>query len=153
MAAEPANFGQRLAAVLLDALIFWVPGGLVLFGALNAVPTELVLCQDDTAICEQPTSGGFAILAGLYIVLLIAFLWYVAEFEGRRGATIGRRIMKTKVVRLGTDEPIGAGKAIGRYFGRIVSGIPCYLGYFWMLWDEKSQTWHDKMVEAQVVKV
>lgn len=116
------------------------------------MPTELVICQNGTAICEQPTGAGFGILALIYLAILAGFLWYIAEFEGRRGATIGRRALGTKVVRMGTDEPIGAGRAIGRYFGRIISGIPCYLGYLWMLWDDKSQTWHDKMADAQVVK-
>ena len=31
------------------------------------------------------------------------------------------------------------------------SGIPCFLGYFWMLWDSEKQTWHDKMAITVVV--
>jgi len=151
-ASEPANFGQRLGAMLIDLAIFWVPGAIVMYVALSVVPTELVICQNGTAICEQPTGAGFGILALIYLAILVGFLWYIAEFDGRRGATIGRRALGTKVVRIGTDEPIGAGRAIGRWFGRIISGIPCYLGYLWMLWDDKSQTWHDKMTDAQVVK-
>ena len=149
---QQANFGQRLGATLLDGLILGVPFLVIFFGALNAVPTELVLCQDDTAICEQPTSTGAGILILIGLAWAATFIWYVAEFEGRRGATIGRRTVGTKVVRAGTDDPIGAGRAIGRYFSKWVSGLPCYLGYFWMLWDKSSQTWHDKMVDSQVVK-
>ena len=151
-AAEQANFGQRLGAMIIDSLIIGVPGAIIFFIALSAVPTELVLCQDDTAICEQPTSGGFGILLVLGLIYLGVVLWYVAEFEGKRGATIGRKMVGTKVVRTGTDETIGGGKAIGRYFAKWISSIPCYLGYFWMLWDKDSQTWHDKIVTSQVVK-
>jgi len=41
--------------------------------------------------------------------------------------------------------PIGTGRAIGRYFARILSAIPCLLGYFWMLWDPQKQAIHDKV--------
>ena len=41
---------------------------------------------------------------------------------------------------------------IGRYFARWLSAIPLLLGYFWMLWDPKKQTWHDKLVSTIVVK-
>ena len=48
--------------------------------------------------------------------------------------------------------PIGPGRAIGRYFAKILSGSACLLGYFWMLWDPNKQTWHDKMVSSYVVR-
>ncbi|MFC3854060.1 RDD family protein [Salinispirillum marinum] len=35
-----------------------------------------------------------------------------------------------------------------RYF---VSTIPLLLGFFWMLWDAKNQTWHDKLAGTVVV--
>ena len=151
-APETANFGQRLAAYLMDGLIIGVPFAATLLIGLALVPKELVLCEDDTAICEQPTGGGFAILLVLYLVWVVIGFWYIAEFEGRRGATIGRRAMGTKVVDVRSGEPIGALRAIGRYVGKIVSAIPCYLGFFWMLWDEGDQTWHDKMTNSRVVR-
>jgi len=36
---------------------------------------------------------------------------------------------------------------------KILSAIPCLLGYFWMLWDPQKQTWHDKIVGSIVVPV
>jgi uncharacterized RDD family membrane protein YckC len=47
----------------------------------------------------------------------------------------------------------GYGRALLRYIGRIVSTIPCLLGYFWMLWDGEKQTWHDKFAGSVVVPV
>jgi uncharacterized RDD family membrane protein YckC len=57
------------------------------------------------------------------------------------------------VVDVRTGTPIGVGRAIGRYFAKILSAIPCGLGYFWMLWDPNKQTWHDKIVGSYVVTV
>jgi hypothetical protein len=28
----------------------------------------------------------------------------------------------------------------------------CLLGYLWALWDERKQTWHDKVVNSIVVR-
>jgi uncharacterized RDD family membrane protein YckC len=49
--------------------------------------------------------------------------------------------------------PIGLGRGIGRYFARILSALPLFLGYFWMIWDGEKQTWHDKLVGTVVVPV
>jgi hypothetical protein len=37
-------------------------------------------------------------------------------------------------------------------FANIFSSAIFYLGYLWMLWDDKKQTWHDKVVNSVVVK-
>jgi len=34
----------------------------------------------------------------------------------------------------------------------MISGQIFYLGYLWMLWDDKQQTWHDKVVGSIVVR-
>ena len=53
-----------------------------------------------------------------------------------------------------TGEPIGIGKALGRQlFASFISGQIFSLGYLWMLWDDKKQTWHDKIVGSVVIKV
>ena len=41
-------------------------------------------------------------------------------------------------------EPIGYGRAALRWLVSIVSALVFLLGYLWMLWDSKKQTWHDK---------
>ena len=48
---------------------------------------------------------------------------------------------------------VGTGRGVGRYFGRILSAFPLLLGYFWMLWDGRQQTWHDQLASTLVVKV
>ena len=71
--------------------------------------------------------------------------------EGRTGQTVGKRALGVRVLDARTGTPIGVGRAIGRHFGKIISAIPCGLGYLWMLWDPNKQTWHDKMVGSYVV--
>ncbi len=78
--------------------------------------------------------GGLAWI--IYEVCLLA-LW--------NGQTIGKKAMGLKVV----PQPKW-GTALVRTLMKIVSGIPLGLGFFWMLWDAKGQTWHDKVADTSV---
>lgn len=61
--------------------------------------------------------------------------------------------MGIRVVAIGTGEPIGYGRAIGRAVMSIVSALAILLGYIWMIWDKDKQTWHDKVASSVVVRV
>ncbi len=61
--------------------------------------------------------------------------------------------MSIRVVGLQTGYTIGYAGAFIRVIGKIVSAIPCLLGFLWMLWDPEKQTWHDKLAGAAVVPV
>src|SRR4051812_32092180 len=121
-----ASFGIRLVAALIDgAMSFAV--GLVLGGILRG------------------TGNGIGTLIGLA---------YYIYFEGSpSGQTVGKRVMGIRVIDFDTGGTIGYGRAAIRYFARILSAIPCLLGFFWMLWDPQSQTWHDKLAGSVVVPV
>ena len=122
-----ANFGQRLVAAIIDGIIVGVVGTVV----------------------------GLIVRNGLGGLLSLALgVAYYGWLEGSpSGQTIGKRMLGIRVYDLRQGGPIGTGRAIGRYFARIVSAIPCLLGYFWMLWDKEKQTWHDKLVGSVVVPV
>lgn len=147
-----ANFGQRLVALIIDGLVIGVPAAIVMAIVINAVPTEIVVCDNGNSLCEQPTGGGLFIIIIALLAVAGVGLWYWAEFEGRRGQTLGKKAMGIKTVDATSGELIGAGRAIGRYFARILSAMVCYLGYLWMLWDDRRQTWHDKIVTSIVVR-
>jgi uncharacterized RDD family membrane protein YckC len=84
--------------------------------------------------CEVPTGGTIAIAVILGIVGFIGVLAYWAKLEGGSGQTVGKRALSIRTVDTASGQEIGGGRAIGRYFARIVSGLVCGLGYFWMLW-------------------
>jgi hypothetical protein len=33
-----------------------------------------------------------------------------------------------------------------------LSALLCFLGFFWMLWDRRKQTWHDMVANSLVVR-
>lgn len=120
-----AGFWSRFGAYLLDTIL------------LNVVfvPLNLLL----------PT--------GVYIAIALPLgIAYFALLEGGpRGQTVGKMALGIRVIDLTRGGPIGYGRAIIRYVGRIASAIVILLGYLWMLWDKEKQTWHDKMATSVVV--
>lgn len=151
-----------MGAILIDSLIFAV-FSIPAYALLFAGPTELNDCRvengdivfdsdaPDNATCESPTAGTIGGAALLGLAAFAGVLTYVALLEGRKGQTLGARAAGIRVVDIYTQGPLGPGRAIGRYFARILSGFPCGLGYLWMLWDEQNQTWHDKLTNSIVV--
>jgi uncharacterized RDD family membrane protein YckC len=120
-----ANFGYRLLAWIIDAIILSIPYGLV-WAATN----------------ENVAS----------LVSFVVGVSYYTYFEGSpAGQTLGKKVVNIRVIDFNTGGSIGYGRAVGRYFARILSTLPCLLGYFWMLWDREKQTWHDKLVNSVVV--
>jgi uncharacterized RDD family membrane protein YckC len=120
-----ASFGIRLVAALIDGLLLSVVGTII-----------RVIVGD---------------VLGSAVNLLLGLAYY-AYLEGSpSGQTIGKRAMSIRVIDFAGGGPIGPGRALIRYIGRIVSAIPCLLGYFWMLWDGEKQTWHDKFATTVVV--
>ncbi len=120
-----ASFGIRFVAVLIDSIIVGIVGAIL----------SLVL--------------GSTIGSVLNLVLGLAYYGYL---EGSpSGQTVGKKAMNIRVIDFNGGGPIGPGRALLRYVGRILSAIPCLLGYFWMLWDSEKQTWHDKIATTVVV--
>jgi uncharacterized RDD family membrane protein YckC len=124
---ERAGFGRRFGALLVD---------LVLLTVVNVV--ILRLFGDDVTLYSSLSS-------------LVAIAYFAALEGGRGGQTLGKRALGIRVADFRTGSPIGVGRAALRYVARILSSLPLFLGYFWMLWDRESQTWHDKLTSTVVV--
>jgi uncharacterized RDD family membrane protein YckC len=119
-----ASFGQRLAAYILDTIVF-----IIVYFILFLISRTLA-----------------------YVVATILSLAYFTYFEGSpSGQTIGKRLLGIRVIDFSAGGPIGHGRAFVRWLGRILSGAVCVLGYLWMLWDKEKQTWHDKIATTVVV--
>ena len=155
---ERAGFGARLGGSLLDGLlygllmaVFIIPGAVLIGASFQDCVTidDEILCPDGSPNAGM-IGGGIALIVLGFLV--VAFLYLRAL--GKTGQTWGRKIVGIKVIGEATGEPIGFGRALGRQlFASFFSAQILYLGYLWMLWDDKKQTWHDKVVNSIVVKV
>ena len=107
----------------------------------------------DEIVCNGREDAG-AIVAGALIIVfgfVLAVILYLRALA-RTGQTWGRKLAGVRVVATTSGGAPGWGRAIGRtLFAGFVSGQICYLGYLWMLWDDKKQTWHDKVAGTSVI--
>lgn len=148
-----ANFWSRFLAFLLDNLIgllFSVPGLVALFaGPKGDVRTCRI--NGELRLCRYPSAGTIAVSVVLTSIGVIVFIYLYCKMMGSTGQTWGRKALNIRVLDQQTGQPIGMGRAVGRFFARFLSSFVCYLGFLWMLWDPAKQTWHDKIVGTVVV--
>ena len=51
-----------------------------------------------------------------------------------------------------TGRSLPYARAFVRALMSILSALPFFLGFFWMLWDRRKQTWHDMVANSLVVR-
>ena len=136
---EPvASFGQRVGAYLIDWVIIWVVMLILLYGS-GSVQTNSV----DNSTTLSPL--GYVII---FLIPTVYFCWFWAQ----TGRTPGYLVLGLKLEQRGGGK-LTAGYVLVRYIGFLVSGWCLCLGYLWMLWDPRHETWADKMANTQVVPV
>jgi uncharacterized RDD family membrane protein YckC len=81
----------------------------------------------------------------LPIVALFVFWRY-------RSATPGKMLVGAKIVDAATDGRPTNAQLVIRFFAYIVSTIPLGLGFLWIAFDPKKQSWHDKLARTVVVR-
>ncbi|MFD9894133.1 RDD family protein [Amycolatopsis sp. NPDC059027] len=128
-----ANWGQRVGAFLIDLgpiIGIQLIGYLVMIGSITAGSILLGI-------------GG---LAGLGWTIYNRWIQ-----GGNTGQSLGKRVLKIKLVKEDTAQPLGVGGAFLRDVCHFLDSAVCYLGFLWPLWDDKAQTFADKIVGSIVV--
>jgi len=102
---------------------------------------------------SQPSGIGNTAYYVLWLVAVVFAFWNNGYRQGTTGQSIGKGVMKFKVISEKTGQPIGFGMSVGRMFAHIVDFIPCFVGYLFPLWDSKRQTLADKIMTTVCVPV
>ena len=76
---------------------------------------------------------------------------YQAFFVMNYGASIGKIIMKIRVLEIRTLDNPSVLSALNRGIFRVVSEMFFYLGFLWGMLNPERQTWHDKTAKTLVV--
>jgi len=139
-ALDYAGFWRRLAALMLDGVIIsvvnmvlYLPMGFLAVGAQDD-PTFLVAYQ----------------LVIMFLQIMIAAA-YATWFVGKYGATPGKMALKIKIVTADGDR-ISYGRALGRHFATMISGMTMGIGYLMAGFDEQKRTLHDRICDTRVVR-
>ncbi|MDY0121550.1 MAG: RDD family protein [Sulfurimonas sp.] len=76
---------------------------------------------------------------------------YQAFFVMQYGASLGKIVMKIRVIEITTMQTPNVLSALNRAIFRVISEMLFYLGFLWGLLDPARQTWHDKTAKTLVV--
>lgn len=104
----------------------------------------------DVLLVSALVNGLFSVRTGpgLFFACIAT---YGAVLWKLRGTTVGGIVFKLQVVRT-DDRPLDWPTTVVRALGCVLSAVPAGLGFFWMLFDEDKQTWHDKIAGTAVVR-
>lgn len=150
-----AGFWLRLVAHLIDALLLGAVGGAILVpmffltglgGFLSAIGHNR---EPDPAVIASFVSS----IALLAIVSVLGSWLYYAYFESSDWqGTVGKKVINVIVTDLEGNR-ISFGRASGRYFAKIISGlIPLGIGYILAGVTEKKQALHDMIASCLVLR-
>lgn len=145
-----AGFWIRFGAYLIDGIILWIARWpvYIIFFLINDNFTWWGGWRRGTAI-EGTTSW---ILYILFIAITVG-IWfgYFIIMTGRYGATLGKMLLKLKVVREDMGKVSYGTAALRETVGKFISAIVCYIGFIWAGFDSRKQAWHDKIAHTFVI--
>jgi uncharacterized RDD family membrane protein YckC len=75
---------------------------------------------------------------------------YETFFIGTYGATLGKMLMKVKVI-MPDGGRVSYARALGRHFAKLLSGIILYIGYLMAFWDDEKRALHDRICSTRVI--
>jgi uncharacterized RDD family membrane protein YckC len=143
-----AGFVSRLFAFVLDVLFLFLAVTLITW--LVAVINSVVRVD---AILGNLLQDSAIDVASVVLALLLTFGVYIGYpifFWTLTGQTPGLTIMGLRVVT--TDgHYLSLGRSVRRLIGYFISALPLFLGFFWILIDDRRQGWHDKIGGTCVV--
>jgi uncharacterized RDD family membrane protein YckC len=150
--SDYTSWFTRVLAYVIDVFpvcLLTAIGGVAL-AAFQKVET---VCMAE--VCATGNNGpsliAWIIFSVCVVIAVVFSLWNHVVRQGNTGSSIGKQIMKFKVVDELTRQPIGAGKSFVRQIAHAVDGLICYIGFLFPLWDAKRQTIADKLMKTVCV--
>ncbi|PIB75621.1 RDD family protein [Mycobacterium celatum] len=148
---------NRVLAFLIDNIpyVFIVGiGWVILMSTQEEECLADVTRYDIDEVCEVGYSSTGLTVFWLSVLLGLAYLvWNYGYRQGTTGSSIGKSVLKFKVVSEETGRPIGFGTSVVRQLAHLVDAIICYIGYLFPLWDAKRQTLADKIMSTVCLPV
>ena len=134
--------------VLPAAVLIGIGSGIA-FGTADNQCTSSGGESDYGVYCtSNMTAFGMIVYILAYALVFAYWIWNWGYRQGITGQSIGKSVMKFKVISERTGQPIGFGLSIVRQLAHIVDGAICYIGFLFPLWDAKRQTLADKIMST-----
>ncbi|CAM5644497.1 hypothetical protein SALBM135S_02984 [Streptomyces alboniger] len=134
-----AGWGQRAGAFLLDCLINFGPMWLLMGVAVVIDDGDT---GEDLAVYVSWVGVAYTIVACIV----------QAVREGRTGQTVGKRAVGIRAIRTYDGLAPGGPLAFARRLCQFLNYPAFCLGWLWASWDDKAQTFADKITSVVVVR-
>jgi len=111
----------------------------------------LVIALWDTFTQAQTMEEMILVTNSFVLEFMAVKIIYQAFFVMQYGATLGKIIMKIRVIEIRTLDNPNVIVALNRAIFRVISEMLFYLGFLWGMMDPNRQAWHDKTAKSLVV--
>jgi uncharacterized RDD family membrane protein YckC len=136
------GFWIRFVAYLIDSLIV----------GFSSVALQAVLLPKLRPNPSLAAGASALALVGIaYVVGVAIAATYEGMFVYKLGATPGKMVLGLRVVRP-DGGPVSLGRAVGRYFAKILSAIILLIGFIMAGFDREKRALHDMLVDTRVIK-
>ena len=120
--------------------------------------TRNPLCDGDPSVRDLGPQCGAAgattlgrwCFAACWLAIIGYGAWNVGLRQGRSGSTVGKSLVKIRVLDASTQQPIGFWRSVIRLLTHLVDVVPAGVGLLWPLWDRRRQTFADKLTTTVV---
>jgi uncharacterized RDD family membrane protein YckC len=143
-----AGFWIRLVGSLIDSIILLIVGSILQYAVIGARVGSPIA---DPAHPEAHLGETLAIVGFAWLIGMVTGATYEGVFVYRLGATPGKMALGLKVVQPGGG-PVSLGRAIGRYFAKILSYMILFIGYIMIGFDPEKRGMHDMICDTRVIK-
>ena len=153
--ANYAGFFMRFVALLVDGFILNVVSYVLILPLMGGFDMSMFLEDPDMMSEAEAMEYGmqmFSIFGKLAVLSLIAsWLYYALMESSSKQGTLGKMALGIKVTDMDGNR-ISFGRATGRYFSKIISAIPLYIGFIMAAFTDNKQALHDKIASTLVLK-
>jgi uncharacterized RDD family membrane protein YckC len=153
-AAQPigyAGFWLRFVAWIIDAIILWFVSTFITLPFVAASGLRDVILNHPPQSPEELIAfmGTFSKL--FILILVIKWLYYAILESSPWQATVGKKALGLEVTDM-AGHRISFGRASGRFFGKIISGLILWIGYIMAGFTAQKQALHDMMAGCLVLR-
>ena len=151
-----AGFWLRFVATLVDSVIMSIALGVLLVPLFLLTGMEVhinEMVQHDGQTDPAIIIGLIAIILAFALAgVLMQWLYHAYLESGERQGTWGKQVLGLYVTDL-VGQPITFGRASGRFFAKIVTGmVPLGIGYIMAGFTERRQALHDMIASCLVLR-
>ncbi len=142
---------HRVGAYIIDSIPILLVVGIAQGIAIGTGDNQCVSYGNGIACTSSYSAFGVIIILLASLAALAYALWNWGYRQGTTGSSIGKSVLKFKVIAEKTGQPIGFGMSVVRQIAHVVDAVVCYIGFLWPLWDDKRQTFADKIMSTVCV--